>query len=810
MKQYQGLVGLLLGGAAILVAIAPAMAAPTQVTGVQLRQTSRGVEVFLQTQNGERPQIFTVVRGNDLVADIINTELRLPQGNGFRQDNPFPGIASIVVNQLDANSVRVTVTGTDSPPVGQIAGRDARGILFGFSPGNGAAAESPAPPRPPSASLPGIPPGAAVQVPPASRPAAPSQPLPTSPNVMVPNPEVTIDGVPVSPGGVPPAAFSPSAAPPLLPRAIAPPVGDIAISTTDSSGTTVDLGTNERVPRLVLRDASVREVLSLLVRAAGLNIAFSADTSAQTGQGAQQAQPAQAGQAAAGSEGPKISLDIENESVQDVFNYVLRLSGLQANRIGRTIFVGVRLPNELRDVVIRTFRMNQVGARQAAGFLASMGAESSVTSTQEQTEVTATPIEGTTQAITRSSTRVATKIESLTAPPSANVQPILRGLQVLVDERLNTVTVVGPRRQVEIASAQLVQLDLRRRQVAVNVKIIDVNLTNTDNVNSSFSFGVGDSFFAVDQGAAAYNYGSVRPPTATEVSPGVTLTNPATITNPYTGTPFLNNPFFTPGNNTNPDGRPQTSPPLDPNGNPLQPGITDFTPGQGTAADTYQYALPSLFQFPSKFLAALRAQITSGNAKILTDPTLVVQEGQQAQVNLTEDVVSNVQTQVNATATISTTTTTATIGKAGLILGVQVLRIDDNGFITLSVTPKVTSIASSQTFSNTTISLLAERSLNSGEIRLRDGQTLILSGIIQEQDRTNVSKVPILGDLPIIGALFRKTTRDNKRAEVIVVMTPQIIDDSERSPFGYGYTPGRDVRPLIQRQGLPSGNSPSR
>jgi type IV pilus assembly protein PilQ len=293
------------------------------------------------------------------------------------------------------------------------------------------------------------------------------------------------------------------------------------------------------------------------------------------------------------------------------------------------------------------------------------------------------------------------------------------------------------------------------------------------------------------------------------------LTNPATITNPYqNATPesFLNNPFFYPNQqgNRNPNAPvSQASPPLDPNGNPLQPGITDFT-GNPAEGGTYTYALPSLFQFPSKFLAALRAQITSGNAKILTDPTLVVQEGQQAQVNLTQDVIGNVQTQVNATATQSTTTTTATIAKAGLILGVQVQRIDDNGFITLSVTPKVTSIADTESFGGTTIALLAERSLNSGEIRLRDGQTLILSGIIQEQDRTNVTKVPILGDLPIIGALFRKTNRENNRAEVIVVMTPQIIDDSERSPFGYGYTPGRDVRPIIQRQGLPSGSSPNR
>ncbi len=118
----------------------------------------------------------------------------------------------------------------------------------------------------------------------------------------------------------------------FCPEAIAPPVGDIAVSNTDTSPTTINLETTERVPRLVLRDAPVREVLALLARAAGLNLAFTTATPPGAQQG--QADPAAAG----GDEGPRISLDIENESVQDVFNYVLQISGLQANRNGRTIF----------------------------------------------------------------------------------------------------------------------------------------------------------------------------------------------------------------------------------------------------------------------------------------------------------------------------------------------------------------------------------------------------------------------------------------------------------------------------------------
>lgn len=813
MKQYQGLRCLLLGGVAVVVAVAPVHAAPTQVTGVQLRPTSGGVEVLLQTQSGDRPQVFTISSGNAQVATIINTQLRLPSGNLFRQDNPAPGIASVVVTQLDANSVRVVVSGTNSTPAGQIAALSEQGILFSFNSAGGSTAATPpssAPPPPPG--LPSIEQGPAAQMPPGPLPPQSVQiPGVPSQGVLVPNPEVTIDGAPAVPGpaAAPPPAISPSAAPPFLPRAIAPPLGDIAISNVDSSSTILDLGSAERVPRLVLRDAPVREVLALLARAAGLNLAFTGGA-AQTQPG-QQAQPPQAG---TGSGGPTISLDIENESVQDVFNTILRLSGLQANRVGRTIFVGTALPLDARNTVMRSLRLNQASATAAANFLVGQGAELQLPITRVQLVPIGT---GVNQTLTRIEEP---DIKVIKAQQGAGPL-MLTGLSIVADQRLNSITLVGDPRKVEIASALLSQLDLRQRQVSVNVKVIDVNLVNTENANSSFSFGLGDAFFVSDGGSAALRYGPVRPPTASELDGTASgLTGRPTIENPFTGEPFLNNPFFDSSGNRNPNGRPQGSPPTDPGANPLQPGITDFTPGQpgqttflqlpdgsvlpvtsGATPDQYTFSLPSLFQFPSRFLASLRAQVVSGNAKILTDPTLTVQEGQTATVRLTAEVYGGVeQTGPEQVRPI--------IKNAGLTLEVAVDRIDDNGFITMSINPTVSAISGTfdtQDFGN--IVLLSQRSLNSGRIRLRDGQSLILSGIIQENDRVSVTKVPILGDIPILGALFRRTQRNNERAEVIVLVTPQILDDSDRSPFGYGYRPGREVIPLLQRQGLPTGGN---
>ncbi|TFI51428.1 type IV pilus secretin family protein [Mastigocladus laminosus UU774] len=818
MRQLHGKgLDLILGATTIVfLAAQPVKAQVTQITDVQLKTVNGGVNVVLKTSSGSRPQIFMTQRGKTLVADIINTQLRLPQGNSFRKENPIPGITSIQVTQLDTNSIRVLAIGTDSAPNTQPLVRGTNVMTLGLSPSTGTTASAPTPPQAPT-----------------------PNPSPSVPPV-VPNPQVSIDGTPAQTAG-PGQAQTP--APPFLPRAVAPPVGDIAISNIDASPSSVDLGTQERVPRLVLRDAPVREVLSLLARAAGLNLAY---TGAEAAGG-------QGGQGEQGSS--TISLDIENEPVQDVFNYVLRLSGLEANRSGRTVFVGPRLPNSTRDVVMRNLRLNQVTVDAALNFLVGMGAESAITVERKVTNVTAVPIaaveaEGGSNSKTEQTTTetaTITEIKRLSLDDSKYTTPILRGLQALGDQRTNSITLIGSPRLIEMAMAQLTQLDIRRRQVAVNVKIIDVNLLNTKDVNTSFSFGIGSNFFVNDGGAASVNFGGVNPPSAANASSS--LVSPSVIANPYAGANTfldLNNTTAIPGagigertvfnNNINGQFSVSETPggsvdffnrEAGVSGNPFQAGITNVTQGRpnittttvnppttegglNTITTTFQpgtlgnavAALPSLYQYPKRFLLSLQSQVQSGNAKILTDPTLIVQEGQTADVNLTQQVVGDITVTFTDTPGGSREQRNFKTANVGLTLAVKVDRIDDNGFISLSVAPIVKAPSGTADTGQGQIVLVSERSLNSGLIRLRDGQTLILSGIIQDTDRATVSKIPILGDLPLIGSLFRRTNKQNQRQEVIVLLTPQIMDDSEKSSYGYSYTPSPEVRQILERRGL--------
>ena len=84
---------------------------------------------------------------------------------------------------------------------------------------------------------------------------------------------------------------------------------------------------------------------------------------------------------------------------------------------------------------------------------------------------------------------------------------------------------------------------------------------------------------------------------------------------------------------------------------------------------------------------------------------------------------------------------------------------------------------------------IAVRTLDTGDVRVRDGQTLILTGVISDQDIQVVRKWPILGDLPVVGQFFRDTLGSRKKRELVILVTPRIVEDVEGGSYGYGYRP---------------------
>ena len=523
----------------------------------------------------------------------------------------------------------------------------------------------------------------------------------------------------------------PSFVPPLRSRATAPPVGDIAVGTMLVSPNNF-INISGPPVSLVLNNASAKDALMSLARIGGYSFVFvNSEDSSQAEQSVATANP--------------VSLAFKNESYGRALNSVLLSSGFQAKLEGRTLLVGKDLSqSSFAPQMSKVFRLNQIKADKASNYLANLG--SCMNTTNTITTTTGAPAAiGTSQLSNETSqtTSEEFKVEKYCAEDGP-----LRGLVGTADERLGTVTLVGDPRLITFAESYLKQIDLRRRQVAVKVQILNVNLSNDKTIDSSFSARMGDKFIVSESGQGFLNFGAYKPS-------GVS------------GTGTFNG------------------------GDYLKPG-TYAAPLSLSTEDGSAYRQPN-----SSFYSYLEAQIQATSAKAIAQPTLLVQEGQESTVITGEKVITNVTESTSNTG--GSTNFTYEKETAGLTMGVSIDKIDDNGFVTLTLNPSVSVPSPAGFQQGFQIFNINERTLNSGAIRLSDGQTLVLTGVINEQQREQVNKWPILGDLPLLGSLFRSTTSDRQKDELVILVTPRILDDNQGGAYGYGYRPGTSESTIFLR-----------
>lgn len=459
----------------------------------------------------------------------------------------------------------------------------------------------------------------------------------------------------------------------------------------------------------------------------------------------------------------------------------------------------------------KIYRLNQVSAAGAADYLANLGATVTKTNTistsitqgagQEQS------IAGAPSSATTTSSRQTT-VESYGAASG----PLL-GLQATTDSRLGTITLVGEPSLVAVAEQYLRQLDLRQRQVALSVKILDISLDNSDDISNSFAFRWGNNFIVNDNGRLLAAFGRNLPARGTEFDQQkeVEQTNRdfgrSTSDSSGSRNRQRDNLSRTTIANGDVDQEDTFSNDLE-----IKSERKFGQNSESSAENEARYNFnttpnPGLNYPKDEFFDFVVAQITSRSTKILASPTLVLQEGSQsttptetdfARKNANEGFVTVGEQVVTSYRIISGVENTRNscqpeFGTAGLTLGAGVEKIDDNGFVTFYLQPAVAAAVGSDRVEGCgPINILNQRRLETGRIRVRDGQTLILTGVISDSDTQVVTKWPILGDLPFVGQFFRSKGGNRRKNELVIMVTPKIINDEQGGVYGYGYSPATD------------------
>ena len=180
----------------------------------------------------------------------------------------------------------------------------------------------------------------------------------------------------------------------------------------------------------------------------------------------------------------------------------------------------------------------------------------------------------------------------------------------------------------------------------------------------------------------------------------------------------------------------------------------------------------AILRSPYSIGATLDALATNNRARTLANPNLSAIDGQPATAFIGDQIKYVVSIQQTTTGQ-TVQTETASVGITLRVTG----KASPDGYITLYIHPEVSSITSFRDLPNgISLPQIATRFVDT-TVRVKSGETIGIGGLIQEQDITNLQKVPILGDIPILGQLFRRSQKTKNRSEIMVFVTARATED---------------------------------
>jgi len=172
----------------------------------------------------------------------------------------------------------------------------------------------------------------------------------------------------------------------------------------------------------------------------------------------------------------------------------------------------------------------------------------------------------------------------------------------------------------------------------------------------------------------------------------------------------------------------------------------------------------------------LRALQETGKLNVLSRPYVLTRNNQTATITVAEEVPIPTGTTTVAGQTQVTVDYRSDIG---IVLEVTP-SINRKGLVNMTVVPKITTRSAEKVQVSETLSAeaFATRSAST-RVAVLDGQTIVIGGLIEDQVSESVKKVPLLGDIPVAGMLFRRTTTSKSKTELLIFLTPYVADMPE-------------------------------
>jgi general secretion pathway protein D len=179
---------------------------------------------------------------------------------------------------------------------------------------------------------------------------------------------------------------------------------------------------------------------------------------------------------------------------------------------------------------------------------------------------------------------------------------------------------------------------------------------------------------------------------------------------------------------------------------------------------------PSITASPANVAAVLKALDKNGLLNILSTPNILTSDNKEAEINVGE----NVPFQGSATQSTIGTTTSVERKDIGINLKIKP-QISEGDYIRMDINQEISAVKDSK---GQAIDLITTKRSAKTSIVVKDKETVVIGGLIQDTEEENIQKMPFLGDIPILGWLFKTKSKTRKKTNLMILLTPHIIKDA--------------------------------
>src|SRR3972149_2607426 len=300
------------------------------------------------------------------------------------------------------------------------------------------------------------------------------------------------------------------------------------------------------------------------------------------------------------------------------------------------------------------------------------------------------------------------------------------GVRITADPATNSVIIIGSRRDYETIKRVIDDLDIRRRQVFVESAILEIAVDRLRALGTNFSIGF--SFNGDNAGFFGTALPGIPSLLGVAANPQSLITAISSISGLFLGLV---------GDSVDPDGS-----------GPIPP-IPSFT-----------------------FLFQALASLTDVN--ILSTPSIVTTDNEEAEIVVADVIPFPTGSTVGETGVTVQTIDRQPVG-IRLVLTPQ---ISEGDFLNLNIHTEVSAVSPAPPDLNTAVFGIATstRSADSSVV-VKDGQTIVIGGLVQDRETIAESKVPLLGDIPLLGYLFKFKQRRSTKINLLILLTPRIVEN---------------------------------